>query len=114
MSVVDKVIRYGLLVLALFALGAWLNYKATDKTPDVPPKLIIGTPPPKAEFADGIYRVGDSIEVGSYKTRGPASGDVCSWSRNSGKLESLAGPGRVTLNKGDILEVSGGCEWIKS
>lgn len=76
-------------------------------------------------FGDGVYLVGTDVAAGSYKTEGPDSSDIldsCYWSRNkddSGELDSIiandniTGPGRVTLNTGEIFEASGDCVWVK-
>jgi hypothetical protein len=62
---------------------------------------------------------------GQYKTVGPpedAIVDICYWSRNkddSGEFESLitngtvGGPGSVTVNDGEFVNLSGDCTWSR-
>jgi hypothetical protein len=78
---------------------------------------------PATSFSDGTYLVGSDIEAGTYKTTGPddsAWTDGCYWERaknDSGDLDSIIannyqeGPGRVTVNSGEVFKVSGDCEW---
>lgn len=74
---------------------------------------------PLASIDEGTYLVGEDVKAGSYKTSGPSDG-MCYWARNSddsGELKSiiandiLKGPGRVTLNKGEIFETNGCDTW---
>lgn len=76
-------------------------------------------------FGDGTYQVGKDIKAGTYKTKGPRSSDVldsCYWARNKdasgdpGAIianNNITGPGVVTVNAGEVFDVSGGCVWIK-
>lgn len=78
---------------------------------------------PLSEFGKGTYEVGADIKPGKYKTAGPTHDDymkMCYWSRNknsSGDFGSIIangtpqGPGVLTVNKGEVLEVSGTCTW---
>jgi hypothetical protein len=72
---------------------------------------------PLTSIDEGTYLVGEDVEAGSYKTAGPTT-SMCYWSRNkddSGEFGAIIandivhGPGRVTLNKGEIFETNG-CE----
>lgn len=74
---------------------------------------------PLTSIDEGTYLVGEDVKAGSYKTSGP-SDSMCYWSRNSddsGELDSiiandiLQGPGRVTVNKGEIFETNGCDTW---
>ncbi|MEV5353119.1 hypothetical protein [Streptomyces sp. NPDC052693] len=74
---------------------------------------------PLTSIDEGTYLVGEDVKAGSYKTSGP-SGGMCYWARNkddSGELTSIIandivkGPGRVTLNKGEIFETNGCDTW---
>ncbi|MFF9811669.1 hypothetical protein ACF1G5_42490 [Streptomyces coeruleorubidus] len=74
---------------------------------------------PLTSIDEGTYLVGEDVKAGSYKTSGPSDG-MCYWARNkddSGELKAiiandiLKGPGRVTLNKGEIFETNGCDTW---
>jgi hypothetical protein len=74
---------------------------------------------PLTEIGPGTYLVGEDVKAGSYKTAGPTD-SMCYWSRNSndsGELDAiiandiLEGPGRVTLNEGEIFETNGCDTW---
>jgi hypothetical protein len=83
-----------------------------------PPPAPVG---PATSFGDGTYLVGTDIAVGSYKTSGAREGsDSCYWARlkdDSGNniIANNLGPGsaRVTVKKGEYLEISG-CDFTKS
>jgi hypothetical protein len=80
---------------------------------------------PATTMGSGVYQVGVDVQAGRYKTPGPPEGDVlgmCSWTRNkddSGETEStisggmLQGPGSVTINEGEFIELIGSCEWTR-
>lgn len=82
-------------------------------------------PGPAAEMSTGTYQVGVDVAPGRYKTPGPGSADImdmCYWARHSddsGSFESilangnLQGPGSVTVNKGEFVELMGACVWKK-
>ncbi|MFD5574129.1 hypothetical protein [Streptomyces cadmiisoli] len=87
---------------------------AADPAPTEEEEEPVG---PSTSIGSGTYLVGEDVKAGSYKTSGPTD-DMCYWARNkndSGELEAiiangiLEGPGRVTLNKGEVFETSG-CE----
>lgn len=81
------------------------------------PKGLPGT------MDSGVYQVGTDVRAGRYKTAGPASDDVlgmCYWARlknDSGEFEAIIsngaveGPGSVTVQRGEFVELSGGCVW---
>jgi hypothetical protein len=84
------------------------------------------TPKPKSKpkaLSDGTYKVGTDIKSGTYKTPGPGSTDIldsCYWSVNKDDLgedivanDNITGPARVTVKKGQYLELSGGCNWSR-
>lgn len=81
-------------------------------------------PGPATGFAgDGEYLVGEDIAPGTYKTEGPEDEWGCYWERAkdaSGEFESiiannnLQGPGRVTLNKGEVFKTNRCQEWKKT
>lgn len=85
------------------------------------PKVTSSSTPPG--LTDGTYLVGTDIKAGTYKTPGPGSMDVldsCYWERDSndsGTFEAIiangdiTGPGRITVNAGEILNLSGDCSW---
>ncbi len=75
---------------------------------------------PATSFTDGTFLVGSDIEAGTYKTPGDSSGLGCYWERasdDSGDFDSIItneafdGPGRVTVNSGEVFKTSGDCEW---
>ncbi|WP_040690145.1 hypothetical protein [Nocardiopsis lucentensis] len=85
-------------------------------------------PEPEPEEAstvgNGVHRVGEDIEPGTYTTEGPDPDDIvpmCYWARLSGLSGefddiiangNLEGPGVVVVEEGDAaLELSGDCEW---
>lgn len=74
--------------------------------------------------ANGVHRVGEDIEPGTYTTDGPDADDLfpsCYYARLSGvsgefddiiSNNNIEGPGTVVVEEGDeALELSGGCEW---
>lgn len=74
---------------------------------------------PLTSIDAGTYLVGEDVKAGTYKTSGPTD-TMCYWSRNSndsGELDAiiandiLQGPGRVTLNKGEIFETNSCDTW---
>ena len=103
----------------------------TETVTEAAPEPEAVEPPPAEEtkadntISDGIYLVGEDIPAGTYKTQGPESSDIldsCYFERSkndSGDLEAildndnLTGPGRTTVSKGQLLTLSGGCEWTK-
>lgn len=129
-------------ILAAFGLGAAVG-GAGGSTPPAPaaasasavataPGHSTAAPPattepaapagPKTEFGDGTYLVGTDVAVGSYKSSGPRPGGVgqCYWARlrdDSGTniiANNLgAGATRVTVKKGEYLQVTG-CDFTKS
>jgi hypothetical protein len=79
---------------------------------------------PLTTFSDGVYEVGTDIVAGKYKTPGPGSTDILDScymevGDGSGSLggidqnDNLTGPGVVTVKKGKVFKVSGGCTWTK-
>lgn len=74
-------------------------------------------------ISDGTYLVGTDIKSGHWTTPGGGGSGIlnsCYWSRSSddsGELDSIIanndfnGPGRITVHKGEVLELSGGCHW---
>lgn len=77
---------------------------------------------PKTDFGDGTYLVGTDIAVGSYKSNGPREGGVgqCYWARLKDDSGSNiiangfgAGATRVTVKKGEYLQVTG-CDFTKA
>lgn len=79
---------------------------------------------PATSFEDGTYLVGSDVKAGTYKTTGETDDDLgmgCYWERaknDSGSMDAIIannyanGPGRVTVNSGEVFKVSGGCEWL--
>ena len=77
-----------------------------------------------AAIGNGVHRVGDDIEPGTYSTDGPDPDGIlpmCYYARLSGLSgefddiitnNNIEGPGTVVVADGDAaLELSGGCEW---
>lgn len=81
---------------------------------------------PSTTMGPGVYEVGSDIAAGQYKTAGPPAGDamgMCYWARSkddTGDFNSLItngtveGPGSLTVNDGEYLELQGECEWKQS
>ncbi|WP_460397783.1 hypothetical protein [Actinophytocola sediminis] len=99
---------------------------ASDTREDAPAPAVAPeqTPSgPDTTMSDGMYQVGVDVAPGRYKTTGPDdSSDFahCYWARttdDSGELRSiianslLQGPGSVTVNAGEFIELNGGCTW---
>ena len=78
---------------------------------------------PATDVSDGIHQVGVDIAPGQYKTAGPDMDGLmpsCYWARllnDSGEFSAIIsngniqGPGSVTLNTGEFVELMGGCVW---
>ncbi|NYH55786.1 hypothetical protein HNR06_005375 [Nocardiopsis arvandica] len=75
-------------------------------------------------IGNGVHRVGEDIEPGTYTTDGPSPDDImpmCYYARLSGLSgefddiianNNIEGPGSLVVQEGDAaLELSGGCEW---
>ncbi|WP_285745062.1 hypothetical protein [Lentzea sp. NBRC 105346] len=96
-----------------------ITQTATASKPAEAP-VVAGT---RTEFGAGTYEVGTDIKAGKYKTSGPdGSGWVrsCYWARNkdsSGSFDAIIandnieGPGTLTVNSGEVLQLSGSCVW---
>ncbi|GAA3848470.1 hypothetical protein [Streptomyces sedi] len=94
-----------------------------DADPEPEPEPGFHQLGPAESFSDGVHLAGEDIAPGEYTTEGPdpdGAWPMCYWSRNSDSSgefeaiianENLQGPGRVTVNDGEYLEASGGCEW---
>lgn len=130
-------------IVAAFILGILIGSSSSGGTPapaaagGIPPGTVTVTasapapapppspappPGPKTEFGDGTYLVGTDIAAGSYKSSGPRPGGVgmCYWARmkdDSGQniIANSAGQGptRVTVNKGEYLQVTG-CDFTEA
>jgi hypothetical protein len=69
-------------------------------------------------FSDGLYKVGEDIKPGNYRTSG---GEMCYYARlkTDDTTSYIAnhissGPMRMTVRSSDgYVELSGGCEWRK-
>lgn len=86
-------------------------------------RTITYTPPPKPAVGDGTYEVGVDIKPGQYRTDGQGDGSGCYWERDrnlSGAVNSIIandnidGPSIIEVNRGEYLQISGGCEWRRS
>lgn len=85
------------------------------------PAATSGAPKVKA-WGAGVYKVGEDIPVGSYKTAGAEGG--CYWERlkdDSGSFNSIIandnidGPGRLKIAASDkFVKFSGDCQWVKA
>lgn len=87
-----------------------------------PPETPAG---PATTMTNGVYQVGIDVQAGQYKTAGPPADAIvpnCYWSRNkddSGEFDSVIsngnvqGPGSVTVNDGEFVELSGDCTWTR-
>ena len=106
-------------------------YSEPAPVTEIPPQTTVAAAPPVTtappaptgpltEFGEGTYKVGEDIAAGTYKSAG---GDYCYWARlknDSGDFGAIianhigSGPARVTVKKGEFLEVSGTCVYKKS
>lgn len=80
---------------------------------------------PATTMGPGTYQVGIDVQAGQYKTPGPKdTGPLggCYWARlknDSGEFDALIsnanlnGPGSVTVNEGEFIELNGDCTWTK-
>lgn len=84
-----------------------------------PPQQPAG---PATTMGNGTFQVGVDVQPGQYKTPGPDGGLPCYWARrkdDSGSFESIIangvpqGPSSLTINQGEFIELSGGCDWTK-
>jgi hypothetical protein len=95
-----------------------------ETTAEASPKASASATPsgPATSFTDGTFLVGADIEAGTYKTTGESSDlDLgCYWERasdDSGSMDAIItnnyaqGPGRVTVNSGEVFKTTGDCEW---
>jgi len=108
--------------------GAAHPTRETVTMPALPPVTVtlpaatvtVTAAPPAVDthtLSAGLYKVGDVIPAGQYKTTGA---DSCYWARlknDSGDLgaiianNNLTGPGSVTVKPGEYFEISGTCTW---
>ncbi|MEU7026532.1 hypothetical protein AB0A60_07520 [Streptomyces sp. NPDC046275] len=99
---------------------------APETTPPPPKPTPTAKPGPATSFeGDGMYLVGEDIAAGTYRTAGAVEDDLipnCYWARlkdASGELSSIIandnvqGQTRVTVHKGEYLEVKGCQPWKK-
>lgn len=89
------------------------------------PAPVENQPPPapaSPATSSGVYQVGVDVQPGQYKTPGSENGIGCYWARlenDSGEFEAIiangnvSGPGSVTFNEGEYLELTGDCTWTK-
>lgn len=99
---------------------------APSTPPPSPKPKPTAKPGPATSFeGDGQYLVGEDIAAGTYKTTGAADSLIpnCYWARHkdaSGELTSIIANGnvqgqtRVTVRKGEYLEVKGCLPWKKA
>jgi len=98
------------------------NVDPPEPTPAVVPEPA--TPAgPDTSMGDGIHQVGVDVQPGRYKTPGPPADSSCYWSRrtdDSGSFESIItngnieGPGSLTVNNKEFVELAGDCEWTRT
>jgi len=98
--------------------------RETVTMPALPPVTITATvtvappaPPAAASIGEGIYKVGDAIPAGRYKTEGASSCYYARLKNDSGDFSAiiannnLTGPGSTTVKAGEFFEISGSCKW---
>lgn len=128
-------------VLAAFGIGAAVGSSSSSSPTAAPATATVTAPAgaapttaaapatqpaapggPKTEFGDGTYLVGTDIAVGSYKSSGPRPDGIgqCYWARlkddsGSNIIANNVGAGatRVTVKKGEYLQVTG-CDFTKA
>jgi hypothetical protein len=101
---------------AATATTATTKPKPTTATTKPTPKPA---PAPETTFGDGLYKVGEDIKPGSYRTSGSGGGVPCYYARlrtddtTSYIANNLSsGPMRMTVRSTDgYVEFSGGCTW---
>ncbi|WP_329218201.1 hypothetical protein OG352_18250 [Streptomyces sp. NBC_01485] len=95
---------------------------AKPATPTTEPADITAASAAKIS-GDGEYLVGQDMEPGTYKTKGPTDGSMCYWERakdSSGDFDSIitngtpTGTGRVTVKKGEVFKTQGCQDWTKA
>jgi len=93
-----------------------VTVSAETVTQEAAPVQPVG---PATTMQSGTYQVGTDVVPGRYKTPGAS---YCYWARlkdDSGNFESiitngsLNGPGSLTINVGEFIELSGDCIWMK-
>lgn len=96
------------------------GHKTTSERAPSSPSAPASPDGPATSFTDGTFLVGTDIKSGTYKSPGDDTGIGCYWERakdDSGDFDSIIaneavdGPGRVTVNSGEIFKTSGDCEW---
>lgn len=80
------------------------------------------SPMPATQWKAGVYKVGDDIQAGSYKTPGDTS--QCYWNRlkdASGESAAIiardifSGPGRMVVETTDAyIKFGGACLWTRT
>lgn len=118
----------GVVLAFLVGVAAGAGSRAPEPvgTHDAATRQTVSEPPtvpqpvgPADTMTSGTYQVGVDVQPGRYKTPGAAH---CYWARrsdDSGTLESiiandnLTGPGSVTINVGEFIELAGACTWTK-
>jgi hypothetical protein len=77
---------------------------------------------PATTMGGGVYQVGIDVLAGQYKTTGSENGIGCYWARlknDSGEFDAIIangnvdGPGSVTINDGEFVDLTGDCTWTK-
>lgn len=118
---------------AVAALAAIATSGTSNTAPGAPyskPLTVIDAPTaepqptgPLTVFGPGVYRVGEDIQSGTYKTPGPQlddRNDMCFWSRDkdaSGELSAVIangivrGPSVVTVKTGEVFATSECQDW---
>lgn len=98
---------------------------ATETAAETPTASPPETDPtgPSTIPGDGVFLVGEDVAPGTYRTAGPAEDSVidnCYWERAkdaSGELgsiianDNIKGPGRVTINEGEVFKTRDCQDW---
>ncbi len=96
--------------------------ETVKETATAKPKKTEEAGPLSSISGDGEYLVGEDMKAGTYKTAGPGDEFGCYWERAkdaSGELDSITannnldGPGRVTVNHGEIFKTNDCLDWSK-
>lgn len=129
----------GVVVTAVAAIvGTVASSNTTEDTPPVTPRVTVtatqfetktitqtvtATPPsgPRAEFSDGLFRVGQDVQPGTYKTEGPNGGNAggCYWSRTAASGAVIQNgvvneAGTITVRAGESIDTAGCLPWRRA
>lgn len=129
----------GVVVTAVAAIvGTVAGSNTTEDAPPATPRVTITAtefqtktitqtvtaPPPSgplAEFSDGLFRVGQDVQPGTYKTAGPNGSNAggCYWSRSGPTGTVIQNgvvneAGTITVRTGESIDTAGCLPWRRA